>query len=129
MGTTIHGRSGRVYLQGAGAQAELIGEAREVTIDIDHELDEDGALGDLWRTQLLGILSWSGSIEGNLDTSWSGAFEAATAETPRKWYWYPSSGSGYYCGLIWPKLHLEGGISGTARFSMDFDGDGPLEAK
>jgi hypothetical protein len=128
---TIHGKGGMVYLQGSGAAAVKLGEARSWKFNIDKALDEDNALGDTWRTQQVGILSWGGSIEGNVDTADSAAFEAAIATATKALYMYPSAGdtAKYYYGMIWPKIDVEAGLSGVARFTLDFDGDGALGVK
>lgn len=125
---TWHGKGGMVYLQGSGSTATKLGDAREWTIDIDRELDEDNALGDTWRTQLSGMLSWTGSVEGNCDNAETSPFDAATATSTRALYLYYLAGTvaRYYYGSVWPKLSVTSGVSGTARYSLDFDGDGQL---
>lgn len=128
--STLHGRDGMVYLQGSGAAATKFGEAREWNIDIDRELADDAAMGDTWRTQLAGVLSWSGSIAGNLDTAETSPFDAATALAVKAWYLYPSSAAAtlYYYGNIWPTLSISGGLGGAVSFDLSFEGDGQLAA-
>lgn len=117
-----------LYLQGSGANATKLGECRSWRIDIDRETDEDNAMGDTWKTAITGFLSWSVSIEGNLDTAETSPFDAATATATKKIYLYPvaSSTTAYYYGTIWPKLSVEVGIGGVARFTLDGDGDADL---
>ncbi len=128
--TTIHGKGGMVYLQGSGGVATKLGEARTWRIDIDRELDEDEAMGDTWRTQTMGLLSWSGSIEGNTDTAETSPFDAATATAVKALYLYPlaTSTARFYSGTVWPKLSIEVGVGGTSRYTLDFEGDGTLSA-
>jgi hypothetical protein len=128
---TLHGKGGMAYLQGSGAAATKLGEAREWTIDIDRELADDSAMGDTWRTQLVGIHNWSGSIAGNLDTVETSPFDAAIAETAKAWYLYPSGASPtlYYYGKVWPNLSVSGGLGSIVSFSLSFEGDGQLAAK
>lgn len=127
---TIHGRGGMVYAQGSGANATKLGEARSWAFNIDRELNEDNALGDSWRTQLLGIMSWSGSIEGNLDTAETSPFDAATATSTKKLYLYPDATvtARYYYGTVWPRLSVDSPLADVARFTLDFEGDGQLAA-
>jgi len=128
---TIHGKGGAVALAPGGSGGAVVGEGRSWRIDLDKEFDEDSAFGDTWRTQLLGLISWSGSVEANFDTAATALFAAATATALSSLYLYPQ-GTGtaaYYFGQIWPKLSVEVGITGTARATVDFDGDGALSQK
>lgn len=127
---TIHGKGGMVYLHAAAASPAKWGEARTWRINIDRAMDEDNALGDTWRTQLAGLLSWSGSIEANVDTADANPFTAATATSAWFMEIYPvaSVTARFYSGQIWPKLSVEGGIAGVSRATLDFDGEGTLSA-
>jgi len=127
---TLHGLGGMVYLQGSGSAAIKLGEARTWRINVDAAMDEDNALGDSWRTQLKGLQSWSGSMEGNVDTASTLAWDAGTNTAVRKMYFYHtgSATTQYYYGTVWPKLSIEAGIAAVARFTLDFDGDGQLAA-
>lgn len=120
-----------VYLQGSGAAATKLGEAREWTIDIDRELAEDTAMGDTWRTQLKGVQSWSGSVAGNFDTAETSPFDAALATTVKSFYLYPSAAAytSYYYGSVWPTLSVRGGLGAIVSFDLSFEGDGQLAAK
>lgn len=127
---TLHGRGGMVYLQGSGSNALKLGEARSWTLKIDRTFSEDNALGDSWKTQLLGLMSWSGSIEGNLDSAETSPFDASMATSTKKIYLYPdsTSTSRYYYGTVWPKLSVDVKMTDTVRFTLDYDGDGTLAA-
>lgn len=82
-------------------------------------------------TQQTGLLSWSVSIEGNFDTAETSPFDAATATSAKAVYLYPqaSQASSYYYGSIWPKLSVNAGVGGIARFTLSGPGDGPLSVK
>ena len=126
--TTLFGRNAIVYLQGSGAQAELLSEAAEFHISIDHESGDDGAFGDSWTTTLKGRLRWSGSLNGNLDTSANLMFDAATQTASRKFYAYPDRANmaNYYYGTCYPKLTVDVTLTAVAKFSGSIDGDGQL---
>ena len=125
---TIHGRGGMLYMQGSGAAALKLGEARSWSLKIDRDFSEDNALGDTWKTQLLGLMSWSGAVEGNFDAAEASPFDAVMATSVRKIYLYPDSTAPtrYYYGSVWPKLSGDVKMSDTVRFSLDFTGDGTL---
>ena len=125
---TLHGRGGMVYLQGSGATATKLGQARTWSIDIDKDLAENNALGDSWVTQLAGLLKWKGKCDGNFDTAETSPFDAAAQTGTKKLYIYPDSTSTttYYYGTVHPKLSVTGGFNEVTRFSLTFDGDGQL---
>lgn len=125
---TIHGRGGMLYMQGSGSNATKLGEARSWSLKIDRDFSEDNALGDTWKTQLLGLMSWSGAVEGNFDGAETSPFDAVMATSTRKIYLYPDSTTPtrYYYGAVWPKLSVDVKMSDTIRFSLDFTGDGAL---
>jgi hypothetical protein len=127
---TIHGKRGRVLIQGPGAEAEQLSEAADWSIDMDATLDEDPALGDDWTTAVKGLKNWSGSLTGNYDTTSNLAFDAfSNSDTPRKIYIYPdftNRPTAYYYGSCWPRVSVSGGVSSKVTFSGDITGDGPV---
>lgn len=132
---TIHGRGGMVYLQGSGANATKLGECRSWRIDIDAEYEENTEFADPasaedapWVQKDVVALRWGGRVEGNLDTVETSPFDAVKARATKKLYLYPvaSSTSRYYYGTIWPRLSVEVGVSGIARFDLEFDGNGEI---
>lgn len=125
---TLHGRNAVVYLQGSGAQAEVLSEAAEWHITLDFELGDDGAFGDTWVTQLKGRMRWTGSLSGNLDTAQALMFDAATATSSRKIYVYPdrSDTTKYYYGTCFPKLTADVTLTSVSKFSGSLEGDGQL---
>lgn len=121
------GRNAIVYL-GTGGAATTLTEAAEWTIDVDFDLSDDTAFGDSWKTNLKGMMGWSGSMAGNFDTAQANVFTAATATSTVNLYLYPdrSTTGRYYYGTIWPKLSVTVNKDGTAKFSGSFTGDGQL---
>ncbi len=75
-----------------------------------------------------GRLKWSGSLNGNLDTSSNLMFDAATAMTARKFYAYPDRANmaAYYYGTCFPKLSVDVTLTAVTKFSGTLDGDGQL---
>lgn len=126
---TLHGKGGLLYLAGSGV-AVKIGECKKWSFNIDKELAPDDAMGDTWKTQLMGLLSWSGSIEGNFDSAQITPFEAATATSTKNIYLYPDSTSltKYYYGMCWPKLSVDVDKGSVESFTCSFEGDGQLAA-
>ena len=124
---TIHAKNAIVYLQGSGSEAVALTEAGDVSIDIDYDLEADAAFGDTWKTNLKGLIGWSGSIAGNFDTAQSLLFDAISQTSARKMYAYPdrSTTGRYYYGTVWPKLGTSLPI-GVGKFTSSFTGDGQL---
>lgn len=122
---TVHGRNAHVYLQGSGAEAVPISEANEWAFNFERQLDPDPAFGDVWESNLGGLLKFTGTINGNYDTAQSDPFDSITQSTSRKLYLYHdrSTPLRYYYGLVWPSL--SGNVPmGTAKFSMSLTGGG-----
>ena len=119
---TIHGRGGKFKL---GATVLL--EAREWTLNITRSKDEDEAFGDAWRTQLGGIKEWSGSCEFNYDPAVVAIHDAAMGDVVVALELYPvGSGVPKYAGNAWIEMDLTVGVGGTARGTVNFEGDGAL---
>jgi hypothetical protein len=127
--TTLHGRGGMLYLASTGA-AVKVGQARSWKFTIDKALDEDNALGDLWVTQKVGLLKFTGSISGNLDSGFTGAFDAAVATVAKSFYFYPDASTPlrFYSGQGHFKLDLEDTLQNVIRYTADFEGEGALAA-
>jgi hypothetical protein len=131
MATRLHGRNGLVYMQGQDAQqAQVLTNAADWTLVIDHDVVNVGVMGDQWQYALRGINKWSGDLTGTLDPGSSLPWDAALAQTPRKFYIYPDTinmGVGaYYYGTIWPKLTVKGGWNVALTFNGTYEGDGVL---
>jgi len=119
---TIHGRGGKFVL---GASTVL--EAREWTLNITRNKDEDEAFGDAWRTQLGGIKEWSFTCEFNYDPAVVSLHDAAMADTVTAVALFPiAAATTKYAGNAWLDFDLTVGVGGTARGSISGDGDGAL---
>ena len=131
---TISGKSGMIYLQGSGSDATKLGEARTWQIDIDCEYEDTTNFGAAnaiapWATSDLEVIRWGGQAEGNFDTAETSPFDAVVARSAKKIYIYPAvawTGNRYYYGTIWPRLTIKGGIKGTVRFELEWDGTGEI---
>lgn len=119
---TIHGRSGKIKL---GATVLL--EAREWTLNITRNKDEDEAFGDSWRTQLGGIKEWSFTAECNYDPAVVAIHDAALADTVTAFTLFPvGSLLPNYNGNVWVEADITVGIGGVGRIALSGDGDGAL---
>jgi len=123
---TLHGKNGVVYM--GENTATQITELTEWHISIDRDLAEDTVMGDSWRTQLKGIISWSGSFAGYMDTASNDLFTAATGANKQRIYIYPdaNNSTAYYYGYCWPNLTIDATLGDVVAVSCDFDGDGVL---
>lgn len=126
--TTLHGRFGGFYLQGSGATAVKLLQARSWKITIDKAEDEDNAMGDAWVTQKVGLLKWTGNFAGNFDLTDTTAWDAAISTSPKNVYFYPqiATPTAYYYGQAYAKMDLEVSLANVARYTADFVGEGPL---
>lgn len=119
---TIHGRGGKIKI---GSTVLL--EAREWTLNITRNKDEDEAFGDAWRTQLGGIKEWSITAECNYDPAVVAIHDAAMADTVTAVELYPvGSTAAKYAGNVWVDVDITIGVGGTGRVSISGDGDGAL---
>jgi hypothetical protein len=119
---TIHGRKGKITIGGT-----IVAEAREWTLKVSRNLDEDMAFGDDWKTQLPGVREWSGTIEFNFDPADTGIIDAAMGATTVSLALYPqSSATLNFNGAAWLDADITVGTGGTARGSGTFTGEGTL---
>jgi len=125
---TLHGKGSVLYMSDGSAAAVPISEAAEWSIDVEFDEEEDPALGDSWKTRLKGLLDFSGAFSGNFDDAQDTIWDAAMASTSAKFYLYPAAATTtrYYYGNIWPKVSVDGSVTGKENFSVSFSGDGQL---
>lgn len=137
--TTVAGYKARVWL-GNPTTPALVGSARSWKFDIDTDLIENtqgyGGAVPAWKEFILAFFSWTGTIEGNLDTSstvpWQGIAGNLTAPPVGavQLLLYPDATGGglghYYYGSVWPKLSIEARHLSVTRFTLDFTGQGAL---
>jgi len=93
---THHGNSGTVEL---GANA--VGEIKSWSVDETAETADDSAMGDSWRSHVVGKNSWSGTVECHWDPDDTDGQDALTAGASVTLNLYPegnSSGADYYSG-------------------------------
>ena len=125
---TLHGKGSVLYMSDGTAAAVKISEAAEWSIDVDFDESPDPALGDAWETRLKGLLRFAGAFSGNFDDAQDTLWDAAVATTSAKFYLYPDSATTtrYYYGNIWPKVSVDGSVTGKENFAVSFAGDGQL---
>ena len=140
MGTTIHGRGGRLYLApDFGSDAVPITEARGWKIEIAQDLIENTqGFGKIWKQYLLASTGWKGSIDGNMDMDQATVFNAANRPSGSvvsgqpygacAIYIYPSADfmTRYYYGSVWLNLSISASLTQTVRYSASFVGQGDL---
>ena len=124
----IHGKNGIVYLQGGGADATLLSQAAEWSIDRDADDADVPVLGDFWNSKVKGLMKHSEKFSGPFDNESTLAWDAAEAQTSRKFYIYPdrTSVTSYYYGFCWPKVSLKGGTGSAVSFDASAEGDGQV---
>ncbi len=129
----IHGRNALVYLQGAGAQAQPFSNAADYDISATFPTVDATALGDDWETKLRGTMSWTGTINGPLDTSVTLPWDALVTSTtvPRNLYLYPDKNNTatYYYGTAFVDVNVKGGVAAAQTFSSKVTGTGQLSTK
>ena len=127
----IHGKNAVIYLgDGASGEAIEISEQNSYSIEHDFDLADTSELGDTWKTNVKGLMSFAGSFEGNFNTASNQLWSAATGASASKFYIYPdrSSATRYYYGTAWVKLGsiLNGGTGDKAKSSVALTGEGAL---
>lgn len=140
--TTIAGTKARVLFGDPVSAPTTVAQARSWKFDIDTDLIENtqgyGGVVTPWKEYIQGALSWTGTIEGNLDMTsnllfagvlWNTSPSIPSVAAPMPLVLYPDflgSTSRYYYGLVWPKLSVEARLLNVIRFTMDFTGHGAL---
>ena len=124
----IHGRGSLLYLQGSGANAVPFSNAADWDISISFPTEDVSAIGDDWQTFIRGMLGFTGSIDGPLDTASTVAWDALTATSERKFYLYTDKTSltQYYYGTAWIDMGVKGGAAAPQTFSSKVTGTGAL---
>ena len=127
----VHGKNAIIYLgDGASGEAIEISEQNSYSIEHDFDLADTSELGDTWKTNVKGLMSFSGSIEGNFNTASNQLWSAATGSSASKFYLYPnrSNTTQYYYGTAWIKLGtvVAGGTTDKIKSSISLTGEGAL---
>ena len=122
--STLHGKGSMLYMGDGTNPPILITEVAEWSIDLDFDTEPDPAIGDTWETRLKGLQRFSGAFSGNFDDAQDTLWDAAVATTSAKFYLYPDSATTtrYYYGNIWPKVSVDGSVTGKENFAVSFAG-------
>lgn len=122
--TTHHGNAGTLK---AGANA--VGELKNWTIEESIETADDSAIGDVWKTHLVGQKKWNGDAEVHWDGSDTGQ-QALTIGASVTIAAYPegaSSGDKYYTGTATvTKISRKLTMTDIVSMSISFEGNGAL---
>lgn len=114
---TLHGRNGAAYLASGSGSAVNIAEAKGWTININVDTAEDSALGDVAKTFLKGMYTWTADIEINHDTAQAVLYASTVSNTAAlPIYLYPdrATTANYYYGSCWPVSGSNGVSTGDA---------------
>lgn len=124
----IHGRASLLYLQGSGANAIPFSNAANWDINITFPTEDVSAIGEDWATLVRGMLGFTGSFDGPLDTASTTAWDAMTSTSERKFYLYvdKSSMTQYYYGTAWIDVDVKGGAAAPETFTSKVTGTGAL---
>lgn len=128
--SAIHGAGAIVYLSpGSGVAIPLL-EQTDYAIELDADIQDTTSLGSSWGSGVRGQNRWSGSLEGNYDTTSNNLWLAGTNVTPQRLYLYPDRTvpTCFYYGLCYVTLGsaISGGVSSKASTSATITGNGEL---
>ncbi len=132
MAYPIHGKVCEVTVD--AATANQVGELSEWTIDVELETDEDTEFQDDWKTHLVGLASWSGSMSGSFDPSdtyQKEIHDLIVASTPTgsvadARFQLEDSGDYYSGTIIINSASIGAGIAGKVTAEYGFIGTGAL---
>lgn len=121
--TVRAGKNGLVYVSGT----ELVG-ANSWSVAIDAEAIEYSYFGKIWMGNLVGLKSWSGSIEAIHDQDSELLQDAAIATILVALLIYPDNTdvTTYYSGNAIFGASPEGSMDSPVTISSDFTGDDAL---
>jgi hypothetical protein len=118
-----HGKNSLIYINGS----EVIG-ANAWSLSVDHEAAEYAVFGDDWKSNLSGLLGWSGSV-----TAWSD-HDAKILQTaavydgtlPLLVYDDRTDNTTYYSGNAIFGFSSDAGMAAVVGQSASFTGSGEL---
>jgi hypothetical protein len=126
----IHGKNAAVYIGAGGGEAIQISEQVDYSIDTNTPFPDISSLNQTWTNAVKGMLSWSGTCNGNFNLGSTQLWLAHLSDVPEKMYIYPtiSSPTQYYYGTAWITLTkaLAGSTTAKSSGSFKFQGDGAL---
>ncbi len=131
MSYPLHGKNCKVTVD--DATENKVAELNEFTIDVELDTDEDSQFEDDWKTHIVGMAGWSGSMSGSFDPS-------DTYQKEIHDYIVAASPSGllsdgrfqldtgdYYSGsIIINSASISAGIGGKVTVEYGFIGTGAL---
>lgn len=128
--SAIHGSGAVIYLSPGTGEAVQLAEQANYSIELDSDIQDVTALGSSWGASVKGINKWSGSADGNFDTSSKTLWTAGLSTASQKLYLYPNAAvpTLYYYGMCFIKLGkaIAGGLSAKASSGFSFTGTGAL---
>lgn len=115
-------------MQGAGAQAVPFSNAADFDLNVTFSVADVSAMGEDWETKVRGMLGFTGSIGGPVDTASTTAWDALTATSERKFYLYPdkTNTGAYYYGTAFVDVDVKGGTTAAVTFTSKLTGTGQL---
>lgn len=122
---THHGKDGVVKI-GANAVAEVT----EFDLNIQADRADDTAMGDAWKTHLVGLKSWSGNVKCHWDETDTNGQVAMTEGASVSLALYPEgadSGDSYFSGTATiSSVQVSASRDGVVSASFAFEGNGAL---
>ena len=122
---THHGKDGTVKV-GANAVAEV----QQFTVTSNAETVEDTAMGDSWKTHLVGVKGWTGSLQCSWDETDTNGQEALTEGASVTLNLYPEgadTGDKYLTGTaLVTEITVETQRAGVVTRGFNFLGAGAL---
>jgi len=122
--TTHHGNAGLMKVG-----ANTVGEMKSWSISTSIETADDSAMGDAWKSHLVGQKKWSGEAEVHFDgadTAQAACIEGASIALAG----YPEaagSGAHYFTGTATvTKVDVKATMNDIVSMSVSFEGNGAL---
>jgi hypothetical protein len=126
----IPGRNGRLYvgITSAGT-AEPIAFVAKVGSDMQADVIEVTALGDVNKTYVTGLADFKGTYSGFYDDATAQTFKAAVDGIARKFYFYPDLGTAtrYVYGTATFGASLNTDVAGAVEIGGSFAASGPCQ--
>lgn len=122
---THHGKDGVVKV-GSNAVAEV----SEFDLSIQAERADDTAMGDAWKTHLVGQKSWSGNLKchwDETDTNGQGALIEGASVSLGLYPEAAASGASYFSGTATiHNVQISASVNGVVSASFAFEGNGAV---
>tara|TARA_R110002096_G_scaffold388802_3_gene583136 strand:+ start:3652 stop:4365 length:714 start_codon:yes stop_codon:yes gene_type:complete len=111
----------------------LVGDARNFTVNITNDTVDSTVIGEAWKTFEDGLAGFEGTLDGLVvDEFWyKRAVSTLSGLLPRtvtRFQIDPKDANTYYQGtVIFPSFELSGGYDSVIEYSVPFQGRGPLD--